>query len=216
MEYANQLSLYPSESLAAQDSAARLRQRLRNIIPAEFLWAHFGSALLPERVSDPVAVSSAMLVMTQLASSSVRGVVISGPAGSGKTSLACAMVQSLLSTEQCRLVAFVRAIDLGRSRAIAGYGRESEDVQRSKAASFLVLDDLGSEESSGIATIRDVVHYRFDEGKPTVYTTWLNRGETVAKYGEGTARRITERAAEIHLRGQNNSSTSNTAEINLQ
>lgn len=126
--------------------------------------------------------------------------VICGVAGTGKTSLACEVLRRAIESRPWLPHRFQCCIELGHCRSDAGYGSTPTTVAESIRAATLVLDDLGQEDVKGREVVREVVHARHNRGRPTLITTWIESDQELAsRYGEGTARRITEKAARVKL-----------------
>lgn len=131
-----------------------------------------------------------------------RALIAEGPAGSGKSTLVCAM----LGARARRLIGegrrwhgamFVSAIDLGRSRSVSRLGEEPEIVLDAMRAKVLVIDDLGAESPRDSEPIVQVIHARHDAEAPTWITTGITAEEIATRYGGGIARRIYEGAIVI-------------------
>ena len=170
---------------------AAVRERALRAIPAAF--AGLTAETVGSRVSDPATVGAS------LAAVNAHGIVWMGIAGSGKTSLACAMVAEWLGRhEGLVFVVSARKLATARSRHPLGEG-EPEPIARAMAADLLVLDDLGAETetpTSGDA-IGDVIHERYDAARLTWVTTGISGDQILTRYGAGVHRRIFERAAVV-------------------
>ena len=183
----------------AEEERARNKLQTVSTIPLAFRWAVFSEQVLYARVRDREAIRKADGVVAKLASGEVSSVVFLGPSGVGKTSLACAVLQASKAYRVGATARFQSAIELASACRATAFGRESEVSERSKSASLLVLDDVGSEPALGADAIREVVHYRSDHGKPTIYTTWQTSKDLSFRYGDGTTRRIMELSTQISM-----------------
>lgn len=166
-------------------------------IPPRFRWAAFSSEILATRVSR---VEDGRECARRLMTGS-HMLVLSGGAGKGKTSLACAILREIAGARspvswRCR---FVEAKELGVSRRDASLGETPESVRIGKGASVLVLDDLGQETST--EPITEVLHYRHNRRAPTIVTTFLGERQLLARYDGGTERRLTDGALWIDMGG---------------
>ena len=173
-------------------------------LPAGFLrdgWARMGNPKLAAKVGAENIRRASVLLAEPLP----VVVVLSGGAGSGRTSLVVAMSQRIIATGvrdggEAYLLAkglrFVSAVALVGSRGDA----DEAVLETAKRATVLVLDDMGKELAgargeSGVAAQRalptiELLDYRFNAGKPTMVTLAIERAAVQGVYGEGHARRL--------------------------
>lgn len=177
-----------------RERAADMASDALATMPARFRWATFEAQDLSARCPQD-AIEKARKAARLLAGGNTRIVVLAGRAGSGKTSLACAIMRDLLHEDVGRTARFVGALTLSRARADAGLGRTPAIVEDAIRASLLLLDDLGQE--AGIDVVREVIHARHDADAPMVITTGFHPKTFDDRYGAGTARRLTEHAKVI-------------------
>ena len=166
------------------------RARLCETIPIAFKWAKFNHHPFTQRVCDSEAIKKAIKTTDPLAKRSIKSVILDGPSGSGKTAIACAILHAIVWADQRVSIRFQRATDL--SHTFGRYSRTNDDnhIELSKEANVLVIDDLGTENAQGTDCVRTIIHHRFDENRPTIYTTWMTPTEIEKRYGQGTTRRI--------------------------
>lgn len=171
----------------ARERAKDMAQDAISTIPSRFRWATFEAQELEARAG---CVDAARKAGRGLVRGNVRGILLVGLAGSGKTTLACALMRGMLTLPIGRTAKFAGALTLSRARADSGLGRTPALVDDAIRASLLVLDDLGQELHDDV--IREVVHARHDADRPIIVTTGTPIDRFSDRYGAGTARRLTE------------------------
>ncbi|MBC7335156.1 MAG: ATP-binding protein [Clostridia bacterium] len=126
-----------------------------------------------------------------------RGLLFTGPVGSGKTFLACAIANALV--EGACDVFFVVVPDLLEAIR-SGFGRVPEGEantrieERARGAAVLILDDLGAHNYTDWTrnTLYSLLNHRLNHELPTVITTNLSLEELDAYLGERTISRIVQ------------------------
>jgi DNA replication protein DnaC len=169
-------------------SKARTAAEVRESLPMAHRDATFASAWLLGLV-PPQDLSRAHEAV------SASRVVLAGPPGAGKTSLAAAMFQA----RGDRRAMFTSSFAIARARANAPLGREAELVARAFDTPLLVVDELGSEEHRPGSAVLEVIFERAYASMPTWITTGMTSAELATRYGGGTMRRLTEGATTIVL-----------------
>jgi DNA replication protein DnaC len=167
-------------------------------IPVAFRWATFDAPELSERckASD---IRDARTFIDDLSGGRVRNVAFLGPAGAGKTSLACAGLRALLTEQVGFSGRFCGAVEICAAQRNSDYGRTCVELSDAKRASLIVLDDIGQEFARDAEIITELVHSRHNESKPIIVTSWLEPNAIATRYGDGTARRILEHAAIVRV-----------------
>lgn len=204
-----------AEEREARDREWRER-RWASLVPPKYRDAHNPEAL-KARVAR-VSISGRQLLPADAVRAIVRHegpVVLTGIAGSGKTSLAVAALRQVFedtySDRGRELVGYATASSLGTARIQhpAGQG-EAPLVDRAMGVDLLLLDDLGNERQTQTNATPDVILQRYEDD----LRTWVTTGETsqqlAAKYGAGVARRVFERALVVQC-GQTEEHTSQRA-----
>lgn len=187
-----------------------LRDHLRAVVPRRFWWAQFGAADLGNRVD----LEAGKLACVRELALAGQNLLLIGPSGTGKTSLACAILREVvqeaasvaarggaLTREHSRVlsrghrVLYAPAWRLASASAEHGLGTQPPIVDDARRASLLVLDELGSElgrASMHRAVVPELLHERHAEMRQTIICTFLSKDECVAAYGAGVARRLAE------------------------
>jgi hypothetical protein len=175
-----------------KDLAHELRRRLA-CIPLRYGKSRFGDPCLQTRVGDARAID---LARTALASHTV--LVLRGPAGSGKTSLAAAVIAA--EAERGKRIAWAPAVRLAMARSEAKLGEEPQEVRDAIRSDALVIDDVGNESLTPTSALVDVVFSRHDAERPVVITTGLSSVALAERYGGGTGRRLLEQSLVVELK----------------
>jgi DNA replication protein DnaC len=176
----------------AQRSAEQRLQSTVATIPPKYVWASFDSDLLPSRVKPSSAIARASSAADSLA------FVLLGGAGTGKTSLACAMLRQAVLSRGAR-GRFVDTFALAKARQEHPLGEgEAPAIEQAVNAKLLLLDELGAEFARNTA-VQEVIHERHANELPTIYTSGFGADELAKRYGDGIARRIFEGATVIRL-----------------
>lgn len=183
----------------AKENMDRALEGAMESIPMHFRWARFDSELMPQRIAHKYIAQAreAADLLHRLGQS----VVLVGKAGSGKTSLACAILRHVAAQRgshawRCR---FVPALEVAASRG--DYGARSVMSAEAIGASCIVLDDIGQEAEADRIRITEVMHARHDASKPTIVTTCYEPAVIAARYGGGVDRRVFEGASLIMIGG---------------
>lgn len=161
-----------------------------------FAWASLDAPELATRVLDARAVD---VVRRGIGAAPV--VTFLGPAGIGKTSLACALARALALRgefpERGEFL-FVTALELVAARAGHPLGRgEAPLVAAALGADLVILDDLGAEDgrSTGGAALAELIHARHAGLRRTLVTTGFGPDDLTARYGAGVKRRLLDGCA---------------------
>ena len=171
-------------------------------IPPHFRKAKFGSEELA-RFATPAAATAAKAKLDGLLSRATSELVLIGPRGAGKTSLACACLRESVDRRHplALRARFVSCVELGASRRDSPLGHRPYLLDDAITASLLVLDELGK----GIdqEPIVEVVAARHDAERPTIVTTpWSQERLEMLPNGGldgGTLRRIFEHASVLQM-----------------
>ncbi|MBE3582631.1 MAG: ATP-binding protein [Limnochordaceae bacterium] len=105
------------------------------------------------------------------------GIVLTGPVGTGKTHLACAILNELRQRRIGGLLKVDVAELLGEMRAVVTQGASTFPLmEAAKEAELLVLDDLGQEYQTEWTrtTVGELINARYADRRPMVITTNLD------------------------------------------
>jgi len=173
------------ERQARREAQGRANETLRSIPPV-YRWARLGSEDLAKLVTQD-AIARATSDNGKLS------IVFMGLAGSGKTSLACAILRAKADAAGA-VGMFVNAFAVAnaRSQHPIGHGEAPvvKDAMRSKV---LLLDEFGADHGRNTA-VAEVVHARYESQLPTLYTTGFSLVELKQRCGDGVVRRVFENA----------------------
>jgi DNA replication protein DnaC len=170
--------------------------------------ARFGGAEVGRL--DPAAVESAKTVAADIVAKRGHLWTFTGPAGSGKTTLACAVVREVLaagltdghSLTRARGIDYVFAPDLVSEVAQTPLGEFVPAIARAKRASVLVFDEVGRlGRLKGDTTVFEVIHERHRNQKPTIFTTPAKDEEQLFEWtgDDGFSRRVFRDAQVVNV-----------------
>jgi hypothetical protein len=172
-------------------------------LPPRFTWG-----LAEPRLAQLVGVEVVAQARTLFGA---ERIVFAGAAGSGKTSLAVALLRELYESavkpdakpalvRRAEGAMFASAYDLSKARARHPLGHgEAPLIDAALRATTLVIDDLGSERDGYQSAVTEVLYERHAECRTTWVTTWLDAAKARERYGDGIARRIFEGARRVQL-----------------
>lgn len=190
------------------DRAEQVR-RAWGTVPQTLRWASLADPKLAAWCRDAAAVARVQQIAGEL--DVHRTVTLTGEAGAGKTTLACALLREWIRRGArkgaspadmaiARKARFAVATDLVHDRAVSRLGEHVPSIDLARQASVLVLDEVGrGKDAHGV--IFGLLHERHREGRPTIITTpALTLGELAAATQDGgLARRVFSDATVVHV-----------------
>jgi len=183
--------------------------RARESIPSRFRWSRLTAPELAKRLKATPKVIRAAWTAIGGANPTVT---IVGQSGTGKTSLAVAMLAEVIEAgaamscdmktlERARFAHFADAPQLAISRKEHKLGADAPgEVLRARRASVLVLDEVGKE-GRGELDVAKIIHEREAACALTIVTTWLDEAGILAAYDGGLARRLFRKSILFELGG---------------
>jgi DNA replication protein DnaC len=177
----------------AEAKPRRVLEAFLATVPKLYAAAAFDHPELAARVRPPEKLREA-----QMAAGAHR-IVLRGGAGTGKTTLAVALCRARIA-QTGENAAFVHAHKLSTARSKIKLGEgEAPIVELAMRVPLLLIDDLGTELATHNEALTEVIQERHAEDRATVITTGLTVAEVTARYGDGIARRVFERAKVLHM-----------------
>jgi len=207
----------PTTKQTRREMREHLQRVQRDAVPRRFQWATVDG---PASETLASRVAGGRGAVERARAFAGGDLLLVGPSGAGKTSLACGVVNALI--ERCllaidsldddstqfeprrvlratyRLVRrawFATGYQLAKASQHTPLGQEPELVRRATMSTLLVLDDLGTDTHSlekHASVVGEVIHERHQRALPTIITTYMLRRDIIAHYGDGIARRIGE------------------------
>lgn len=139
-----------------------------------------------------------------------KGLLLTGPVGTGKTHLACAIANALLN--KLYSVYFGNVVDI-MSFIRGTYSRDSSLTEEeavnimTKEVDLFIIDDLGKENNTEytLSMLYQLINRVYENEKPIIITTNFNSIELARKLGErgqAIVSRITEMCEPVIFKGE--------------
>ncbi len=184
-----------------RESFERAKVRVFASIPKRFRWAiDCNLTTLTERVKLAPDRISAALAWAAGLEADPPSLALTGVTGAGKTSLVVALFATWFAKHRNQDARFVPAIELGLARGRHPLGHDDPPaVIAAIEAPLLILDDLGAEAPMHADVVRQVLHRRHNDGRPTWVTSGLTHAALAQRFDGGLARRLFEEAKQVAL-----------------
>lgn len=139
-----------------------------------------------------------------------RGLLISGPVGTGKTHLVAAIINYIASVHSDKFTGYLQytAVTNFLNQLRESYGNKELSTgkieKRQKESALLVLDDLGVEKETdwSVEKLYEIINYRYDEEMPIIITTNLDILCLKKSIDERLFSRIIEMCDSVELTGK--------------
>lgn len=187
--------------LANLDARRAKISAVLNLIPSRYRGLRMDADEIKLRVKRQGAIAEALAALT------APMVTLVGGAGSGKTSLASAMLGTIVAADLegdlllhkiSEGAEWITAPELARARPGQKLGDgEAPLVKAAIECDLLILDDVGMERQDIGGALFDVIYARHEREARTIVTTGLSYALLVEKYGDGVARRLTEKSSAV-------------------
>lgn len=196
-----------AHGFAVAEHDGQLRAALTSI-PAQYAWAYPSAPELATRIAALTKLSAEKIAERIESLADNRFVLIHGPSGAGKTSLACAVLRHVIDRGRfgasdknfrvARRARFFAARQIATVHRRDEYNVDAPEIAPRALVSrsaFAVIDDVGQESGGSFRSddrskmVADILADRYDSGAQTIITTFATDKQWAAMYGDGIARR---------------------------
>ena len=187
---------------------ARIESLRSMNIPKEY-WGKLFDSYIPQNASQQTALEVAKRFVKgwDKASAGGYGLFFIGSCGTGKTHLACAVMQSLMSSRRLES-RYLRIADLIQ-HIRSSWRQDSEEsdatiIRRYVDLPLLVIDELGVQAGSDNEQqlLFQIVDSRLSECRPTIFISNLSAQSIATVIGERLADRIQSKSVPLVIAGQ--------------
>jgi len=190
-EYARRCSCMEQRAVTLRRQAAGLSPALQRQTFAQFELKYYEPDF--SEMARRTLRAAREFVRECLEGRSRRGLLFTGPVGSGKTFLASAIANALLEKGHDVLVVVVPDLLEAIRNSFSGGEETSAEIEgRARTAAVLILDDLGAHNYTDWTrnTLYSLLNYRVNYELPTVVTTNLSLEQLEQYLGERTTSRL--------------------------
>ena len=208
-----------SEETAKQlaiETAKRQERILRAGIPKRYQWCTFdaiASCGIPPKLAENFAVAKAYAIDLERQMAAGHGLLLTGPCGQLKTTMACAIAIKALESHHSAF--FVSMPEL--LNRLLQEPQDGSFLAKVRDREIVILDDLGMEYQSKKndwmkGQVDSIITYRYNELKPTIITTNLGADQIIRRYDTRFFDRLRDSCYAIISSGDSVRETLNTKE----
>lgn len=167
-----------------------------------------GATIRGYKTESPNEVMAKEEILTWIKNFEVgcRGVIFTGPVGTGKTHMLCAAAIGVI--KQAKIVPLYRCVSDLLREAKQDFNKSPDDYSvgifdKAVETDVLLLDDLGAEQTTewAVTVISDIIDERYRSEKTTLITTNLTLDDIAKRYDQRIASRLREMSSVLLLDG---------------
>lgn len=124
-----------------------------------------------------------------------RNIMLIGKTGTGKTHLAMALINTVITSTTCQFVKFYKLLDIQIN--------DKHKFHEIRTCKFLVIDDLGiADTANKHVVLHEVLDYRYDNCLPTMITSNLTKSQLEESLSDALYSRIKSDCLSLVLGGE--------------